>query len=465
MLSLGGVFTAARVPGLAAQVGAVSNRSLDDIAGELHAAITTYPMDDAHCHASSDQYAQTTPDEFLLALCLAALPQANYFPTGVLQRWRDSSGEEKAGLNRQYQIEKKLDEIRYHFRESIFLKSLTKEMAAFLHCAPKWETVVAARNERGKDYHRYIGDLFGDVKLANAMVDTGCCGGMDAKAFQEFARAIRPCEMRAIARAETLYGPLMREDVAFEELDSRYRGAVREALDATGNYGFKSWGMKSHLLSRLGLLKPHYDADAAKKSWEEYKASRGAVITDREEAADRGRRLHEYLMTIALDECMKRDMPMQFHAGDGDAPSVILRRQHVWNLEEVVRFDRDGMMRMPKVIAVHAGYPLVGEAAWLSHLYTNCYFDTSLMNPVIHQGLAHRFGEILEAVPMSKVLFGSDSWAVPEINWLAGKWGKRYLSEALAGFVKARALTAEEALDGARKILYQNNRRVYNLPA
>ena len=101
----------------------------------------------------------------------------------------------------------------------------------------------------------------------------------------------------------------------------------------------------------------------------------------------------------------------------------------------------------------------------MSHLYTNCYFDISLMNPVINQGLARHFGEILEAVPMSKIMFGSDSWEVPEINWLAGKWGKRYLSQALAVYVKEKILTREEALDGAQMMLHKNNRRIYKLPA
>jgi predicted TIM-barrel fold metal-dependent hydrolase len=87
------------------------------------------------------------------------------------------------------------------------------------------------------------------------------------------------------------------------------------------------------------------------------------------------------------------------------------------------------------------------------------------MNPVINQGLARHFGEILEAVPMSKVMFGSDSWSVPEINWLAGKWGKRYLSQALAVYVKEKILTREEALEAAQMMLHKNNRRVYNLPA
>jgi len=464
-LGFAGALTTTRVRGLAAQAAVNPNTTLDGIAEDLHSAIITYPMHDTHCHASSDQLGTTTPDQFLLDLSLAALPQANYFPAGVLQQWRDGAGPTRASLDQRYGISKKLDEIRFHFRQSMFVKYLTKELAAFLKCAPRWETVVAARNERGKDYPRYISDLFRDVRLTNAMVDTGCCEGMGARGFNAFAQAIRPCEMRAISRAETIYGPLMRQEFSFEELETRYKQGVGDALDGTGNYGFKSWGMKSHLLSRLGLLKPTWDSDLAKKSWEDYKRLRGTPSLDREEAADRGRGLNEYLFTIALEECLKRDMPMQMHAGDGDAPSVILRRQHPYNLEEVVRFDRDGVMRMPKLILVHAGYPLLKEAAWMSHLYTNCYFDISLMNPVINLGLTQRFGEILEAVPMSKVVFGSDSWKVPEINWLAGKWGKRSLSQALAVYVKEKVLTRDESLEGAQMMLHENNRRLYGLPA
>ena len=87
------------------------------------------------------------------------------------------------------------------------------------------------------------------------------------------------------------------------------------------------------------------------------------------------------------------------------------------------------------------------------------------MNPVVNQGMTARFADILETVPMSKVLFGSDSWKVPEINWLAGKWGKRSLSEALAVFVRKKVLTHDEALESARMMLHKNNRRLYKLPA
>ena len=99
----------------------------------------------------------------------------------------------------------------------------------------------------------------------------------------------------------------------------------------------------------------------------------------------------------------------------------------------------------------------------LSHLYTNCYFGLSLMTPFIHQGLSARYLQIMEAVPLSKILFGSDAYNVPELYWLAGRWGKRFHSQALGVYLKEEILTEPEALDAAKMILFQNNRRVYNL--
>src|SRR5262249_2375197 len=156
--------------------------------------------------------------------------------------------------------------------------------------------------------------------------------------------------------------------------------------------------------------KPSYSKAAASRSWDGFRARRraGAGLPDGE-GPDRDQRwasmadLLTYLHTLAVEECLTRDLPMQFHAGDGEAPGGIMRNQDPFLLEEIVRFDRDGVMRLPKIVVVHAGYPLVGRGAWLAQLYPNCYFDVSLMTPLIHQGLRHRYLEALEAVPISKM--------------------------------------------------------------
>jgi hypothetical protein len=271
------------------------------------------------------------------------------------------------------------------------LKYLLKELAGYLGCKPKLGEVIEARNAHGKNYFGYIHDLFRDARIENAMIDTGYADGLDSAGIHRFAEAIAPTKARYIARVETITDELFAEDLPYPELRDRYVARVRDALDGTGNFGGRSYGMKSYLLPDIGLIKPLFEDEPAAASWEEFRKTRTATYSDRNDATVRGKILRERFLTIALEECLARDMPMQFHAGDGEAPGVTLRNQRPYNLEEVARFDRNGLMRMPKIIPIHAGYPLVSEAAWLSHLYPNVYFETSLMTPFIHQGLLHRY--------------------------------------------------------------------------
>ncbi len=448
-----------------AAASCVDSPGTDAIGERLRASIAELPVDDGHAHPISDADAETAPDLFLERISLAAFPAPSYFPRGVYREWQGGDAAARARLDAQYGIAGTMRNINRHFESSIFTKFMVKEMAAFLGCAATLPAVIEARNARGRDYFGYINALFRDVRIENVMLDTGFTDSLDQAGIQRFASAIQPSRTRHIARVETLADDLMDQDIAYSDLRDRFLNRVKDALDGTGNYGARSYGMKSYLLPDVGLITPGYDDGAAARSWDEYKRTRRDSSGPREARARRGQLLRERLLTLALEACLERDMPMQFHAGDGEAPYVILRNQHPYYLEEVARFDKDGMMRMPKIIPIHAGYPLVGEAVWLSHLYTNVYFETSIMTPFAHQGIMHRFLEIMEAVPLSKILFGSDAYHVPELYWLAARWGKRYLAQALAVYVRQGILDETEALEAARMILYQNNRHVYNLEA
>jgi predicted TIM-barrel fold metal-dependent hydrolase len=323
--------------------------------------------------------------------------------------------------------------------------------------------VIEARNERGRDYPSYIRALFADANIAEVLIDTGYADGLDAQGIDVFTDTIAPTKAHYLARVETITDDLFAEDLSYEDLKAQFVFRVTDALDGAGNFGHSSVGMKSYLLPDIGLIRPHDDDAAAEASWEKFKGSRHTTFTDRVVFLERGKVLRERLLALALEECLERDMPMQFHAGDGEPPDVILRNQHPYYLEEVVRFEKDGVLRMPKVIPIHAGYPLVGQAAWLSHIYRNVYFELSMMTPFIHHGLLHRYLQIMEAAPLSKILYGSDAFHMPELYWLAARWGKRYLAQALAVYVDAGVLGEEEALQAARMILHGNTRRAYNL--
>ncbi|WP_093041720.1 amidohydrolase family protein [Rhizobium tibeticum] len=431
---------------------------------EIFEAINDLPIDDAHCHIITDRDAFTTPQRYMQRISLAGYAVPNYFPDGVYTRWLNSDEATRRDLDKQFDIQNKVDGITSDLAESVFMKFLVKELAQFLDCEPKLEAVIEARNDRGKNYWAYVNSLFRDVNLQNIMLDTGYAEGCGADELSRFEEAIAPCRMNRLARIEMIQRELFPLDITFDEYEQRFTARLRELLDGEGNYGKKSYGMKSYLLPYIGLIRPLYDRGPAQATWRALRESFHKIPSmGRESAYNLTKDLCRYNFSLALEECLKRDIPMQIHTGDGEAPDVILRNQDPFYLEEVVRFDRDNVMRMPKIIPLHAGFPSVEKAAWISHIYPNCYFELSIMTPFVHQSLYQRYMEVMEVVPLSKILFASDAYHIPELYWLAGRWGKRYLAKALTEHVVGGSLSCDEAVDAARMILYKNNRSLYKL--
>ncbi|RWO48515.1 MAG: amidohydrolase [Mesorhizobium sp.] len=427
-------------------------------------AVNDLPIDDTHCHLITDRDAITTPQRYLERISLAGFPIPSYFPNGVYAQWLNGDEAVKYDLNKKFDIQNKLDGITYNLSQSIFIKFLVKELAQFLKCNPTLEAIIEARNDRGKDYWSYVNSLFGDANFQNIMLETGVLEGRGPEAISRFEEAILPCRSHRISRIEQVQKELFHLNISFDDFEKLYIERLHEILDGNGNFGKPSFGMKSYLLPDIGLIRPLYDRRPAELSWQALRNSFDKrTDMDREEAAQVTKDLCRYTFTLALEECLKRDMPMQIHTGDGEAPWVTLRNQDPFYLEEVCRFDKGQMMRMPKIIPLHAGYPSVGKAAWLSHLYPNCYFELSIMTPLVHQNLYQRYMQVMEAVPLSKILFASDAFHIPELYWLSGRWGKRYLAKALTDYVVGGSLSIEEAVEAARMILYKNNRAVYNL--
>jgi predicted TIM-barrel fold metal-dependent hydrolase len=77
---------------------------------------------------------------------------------------------------------------------------------------------------------------------------------------------------------------------------------------------------------------------------------------------------------------------------------------------------------------------------------------------------AHRiFAEMLEMAPLSKVLYGSDGFNLPEINYIGAKLGKTALAQALEDLVNGGVLSQGEAEEAAGLILAGNAHRLYRL--
>ena len=76
---------------------------------------------------------------------------------------------------------------------------------------------------------------------------------------------------------------------------------------------------------------------------------------------------------------------------------------------------------------------------------------------------AAHLSEVLEMTPLTKVLFGTDGFSLPEINYAGVMLGKTALTGALEEMVEGSLLSQAEAEEAAALILAENARRLYGL--
>jgi uncharacterized protein len=92
------------------------------------------------------------------------------------------------------------------------------------------------------------------------------------------------------------------------------------------------------------------------------------------------------------------------------------------------------------------------------------HLDVSLALPFLGAGAVAPLIEILSLAPASKLLYGSDLSALPELFALSAAWGRRALGEALDALVTRGDLEPRAAHEVAAMILADNARGLYRLP-
>jgi uncharacterized protein len=157
---------------------------------------------------------------------------------------------------------------------------------------------------------------------------------------------------------------------------------------------------------------------------------------------------------VALEENVRTGapLPVQAHAGFGDADLFLPRADPSYLQSLIERF------RETPFVLLHC-YPFVREAGWLAHVYGNVFFDLSLTIPYVSRP-AEAVREALELAPVSKLLYASDASRAPELYFLAARWWREALAEALSD-----ALGPEGAEEAGRRILRENAIELYDLGA
>lgn len=329
-----------------------------------------------------------------------------------------------------------------HVEQTLFFRTAVRWLAEMLECEPLVEAVLAAR--AGQDYVGWVRRLFGEANIGMLLCDYGY-GGEAALSHQEMA-ALLPCEVRPILRLESVAEQLLLDFEAFEPMVEAFEMVVGEAR-ARGYVAFKSIAAYR---TGLAIGKPdRREAKAAFKLWRQVAVRDGRVRLA-------SRPLGEYLLWLALEAAVEQSLPVQFHTGFGDSDADLLGANPLL-LRPLIEETK------AQIVLLHAGWPFYRETAHLASIYPNVWLDLSLAIPFATTGIPGMLRDVLGMAPLSKVMFATDAFTMPEIYWLAAKWGKWGLERVLAEFVEEGFLNEVGAYEAGEMVLNGNARGLYGL--
>ena len=118
---------------------------------------------------------------------------------------------------------------------------------------------------------------------------------------------------------------------------------------------------------------------------------------------------------------------------------------------------------MTPFVLLHASYPYVRELGYLASLYSHVWMDLGLAIPFTTVDIPSVWRQALSLTPISKILFSTDAYSIPDIYWLAARWGRWGLSQILDELMVMGAFTQEEALEAGHQILHGNAEKLYGV--
>ncbi|MEP7287084.1 MAG: amidohydrolase family protein [Chloroflexota bacterium] len=249
-------------------------------------------------------------------------------------------------------------------------------------------------------------------------------------------------------RLETFAQDFILKYATFRQVEDAYNAGVEAARD-TGHIG-----LKSIIAYRTGLDIQLVTRDNALRAF--------GPVKDRADAEGKLRladkMLCDYLLLKALEVANWQELPIQFHTGFGDT-DVDLLKANPLNMRTVLQ---SGKFDKVKFVLLHSAYPYTRELGYLAAMYPNVFMDISLAIPFATMEIPRMLHQIFGMTPFTKVLYSLDAFSIPEIFWLANKWGHAALEQVLAEFVDLGALTEQQALRAGRQVLGDNARVIYD---
>jgi hypothetical protein len=321
-----------------------------------------------------------------------------------------------------------------------------RELAGYFGCEPTPEAVLAARNVL--PLADLANQMWQDQNSAALFIDYGFGAGINYS-VEELTKMVTQ-SVEKLLRLEWYAQTLILQYYTFRQVEEAFVAAVENAR-RTGHIG-----LKSIIAYRTGLDIQFVSRDEAMRAFGPIKdqADRDGQIRLANKT------LCDYLVVLALEICQKQELPIQFHTGFGDTDVDLLKANplHMRPLFQSGRFNK-----VPFVL-LHSAYPYARELGYLAAMYPNIFMDISLAIPFITTEIPRMLHEIWGLTPFSKVLYSSDAFSIPEIFWLANKWGRAAIEKTLGELVTQGALSLKQAETAGQQVLGGNACAVYGFP-
>jgi uncharacterized protein len=288
------------------------------------------------------------------------------------------------------------------------------------------------------DLESYSRDLIAQTNTEMILVDDG----FPDVSPTEF-KAYTDATIHPLLRLEPVIEQLFPVSTSFDELVDTFRSTIQEAL--SGEYV----GLKSVIAYRTGLDIANPDRTMARQAFDELQANWTGRIADPI--------ILDYLIHEATSIAGEHNAPIQFHTGFGDADA------HPRFVNPTYAYDFLRHHSDTPIVLLHASYPYVRNAGYVTATLDNVYLDLSLAIPFIQHGCQPLLEQVLELTPTTKLLYASDAFCVPELYVLAANRIRTDLAAVLDRLVEEGFLTESYAITTAENILRENALRLYDV--
>jgi len=344
--------------------------------------------------------------------------------------------------------------LQRNLRETLGYQHAVRALAGILGCGASREEVLAARDRECANFAAFSKRLYADINLQLALIDVGL-GTIDLDGFARLSGV--PC--KGVFRIEPLLASLWDEHDSIDAFDRAFIAALRREV-ATGRYV----SLKSIIAYRTGLEVEPHEPSTVTRAFEVLKKSPHAQGLMRRVHVEREDRPHvkvlrDHWLWRALEESLELDLPFQIHTGMGDQ-DIDIGTARPGLLGAIFR---DPRLRHARIVLLHGAYPFHEEAAYLVNVFPNVYLDLSEHNLFLGPEVAGVLRSVFALAPFSKLLFGTDAYRSPDLQWIASRATIDAMSRVLDEFVREGALSDQAAMSAAAAILAGNARELYRL--